>query len=246
MKYREILPPPDLRDYVECVWHGETANATESHPVRPDGCCDVTFSSHGGLVAVGSMPVQQVFSMPAGSVSWGIRFHPGMAPAFFGAPASELTGAVVEFAAVCGHRARRLASAIESAASPAAALFDFAREFRTDLSPVQKSIHALRRARGNLSLALAADQAGLSVRQFRRRCEEASGLAPRHLARILRFRHACEIAARQNRQNWAAIALDAGYFDQAHLIRDFREFTGATPVSLFSNHRAMGSGYHRE
>jgi AraC-like DNA-binding protein len=79
----------------------------------------------------------------------------------------------------------------------------------------------------------------MSERQFRRRCLEESGLAPKHLCRVLRFRRACELGERG--LPWGLIAAEAGYFDQAHLIRDFREFTGATPmgartnVSVFSN-----------
>ena len=71
--------------------------------------------------------------------------------------------------------------------------------------------------------------------QFRRRCLEESGLTPKHLCRVLRFRRACALA--HPAADWAEIAAGAGYFDQSHLIRDFREFTGRTPVSVFSNTR---------
>jgi AraC-like DNA-binding protein len=81
----------------------------------------------------------------------------------------------------------------------------------------------------------------LSLRQFRRRCLEESGLTPKRLCRVLRFRHACRIAGGVDRLNWSAIALEAEYFDQSHLIRDFHEFTGHTPMAVFSNTRAVGS-----
>jgi AraC-like DNA-binding protein len=73
----------------------------------------------------------------------------------------------------------------------------------------------------------------MSDRQFRRRCLDESGLAPTQLCRVLRFRRACALGRRG--LPWGLIAAEAGYFDQAHLIRDFREFTGVTPMSVFSN-----------
>ena len=51
--------------------------------------------------------------------------------------------------------------------------------------------------------------------------------------------------AKARGSGWAAIATDAGYFDQAHLIRDFHEFTGRAPVSVFSNTAAAGSTHNR-
>lgn len=75
----------------------------------------------------------------------------------------------------------------------------------------------------------------MSPRQFRRRCLEESGLTPKHLARVLRFRHAWRMAHSAAALNWSAIALDAGYCDQAHFIRDFREFTRETPMAVLSN-----------
>src|SRR5436190_2769351 len=104
-------------------------------------------------------------------------------------------------------------------------------------TPVQKAIEALADADGNTDLDNIAWQANLSPRQFRRRCLEESGLTPKRLCRVLRFRRVCRIAADLDRPNWSDIALDTGYFDQAHLIRDFHDFTGVAPMSVFSNTR---------
>ena len=77
--------------------------------------------------------------------------------------------------------------------------------------------------------------ANLSPRNFRRRCLHESGLGPKRLCRVLRFQHTCRLAGAARRPDWPAIALEAGYFDQAHLIRDFHEFTGLTPMAVFFN-----------
>ncbi len=60
-----------------------------------------------------------------------------------------------------------------------------------------------------------------------------TGLTPKKLCRVLRFRRACALGSLG--LPWSLVALDAGYFDQAHLIRDFREFAGTTPMSVSSN-----------
>src|SRR5204862_5422263 len=98
---------------------------------------------------------------------------------------------------------------------------------------VQRAIEAVTNSHGAVNLEWVARQAGMSPRQFRRRCLEESGLAPKQLCRVLRFRHACSLGERG--LPWGLIAAETGYFDQAHLIRDFREFTGNTPMSVFSN-----------
>jgi AraC-like DNA-binding protein len=98
---------------------------------------------------------------------------------------------------------------------------------------VQRAIEVVASSHGDVNLEWVARQAGMSERQFRRRCLEESGLAPKQLCRVLRFRRACALGERG--LPWGLIAAEAGYFDQAHLIRDFREFTGNTPVSVFSN-----------
>jgi AraC-like DNA-binding protein len=240
--YLETSPGPTLERAVECRWLLETTRSLE-HAVRPDGCLDIVYSRETGLRAVGAMTSERRLALPAGSRTIGVRFRPGMARPFLRIPPAELTEKTVALEDLWGPRARDLEGRLESELSVrtlAAALIA-----PPAPDPVKRAIEAIVEAHGEIDLDWVADQAGMSPRHFRRRCFEESGLGPKHLCRILRFRHACELA-KARESGWAGIAIDAGYFDQAHLIRDFREFTGRAPVSVFSNTAAAGSIHNRE
>ena len=184
------------------------------------------------------MTTEKRYDLPAGSQMVGIRFRPGMAGVFLQADPPALTDGVVALEDLWGRAARGLQDRISEARSPeqcAREMMAALRQPHHPFTPIQRAIEAMAAARGVVDLDEIANQANLSTRQFRRRCLEESGLTPKHLCRVLRFRHACELAGSSSRPAWPAIAAEAGYFDQAHLIRDFREFTGTTPVSVFSN-----------
>src|SRR4051812_11194254 len=86
MPYREILPAPRLRPYVECYWAREDSQPRPRHHVLPDGCADILFSTRAGepqsLSLVGLMTRPQIIDIPAGQSFFGVRFRPGMAAAF--------------------------------------------------------------------------------------------------------------------------------------------------------------------
>jgi AraC-like DNA-binding protein len=233
--YSEQAAGGPLARRVECAWVLETASAVPLHRVPPDGCVDIIYDREAGLRAVGVMTVEQRFDFPSGVEQIGVRFRPGMAGAFLGVSPAELTDRTVPLADLPARRGGELHRQLDDARSIRDAMRLLVASLpvpERDLSPVQRAIEALAVAKGNADLDELARQADLSPRQFRRRCLEESGLAPKHLARVLRFRHACAIARRGRTVNWADVALDAGYFDQSHFIRDFREFTGRTPSSL--------------
>ncbi|HEY6987374.1 MAG TPA: AraC family transcriptional regulator [Bryobacteraceae bacterium] len=94
---------------------------------------------------------------------------------------------------------------------------------------MQQAIGLLERTGGRLPFDALASQCGLSVRQFRRRCVEESGLSPKLLARILRFRHAWQRAEAETGEQ-AGLAAECGYSDQSHMIAEFRRFSGRTPA----------------
>jgi len=209
--------------------------AAPAYPVWPDGCMDLLYSPGVSLDLVGPMTTVQRFDLEAGERREGLRFRPGIAGRFFRIDAAELRDRAIPLEALIGPRARRLLARLDAAESI---------EERSSLlngpllgcaprpGPIQLAIAAMTRAHGAVDLDWVAGQARMSARQFRRRCLQESGLGPKHLARVLRFRRAWDLAARG--ESWLRVAVEAGYFDQAHLVRDFREFAGAAPVAVFS------------
>src|SRR5262247_432793 len=107
--YREILPAPRLRRYVECYWSREDLRGTPGHCVLPDGCVDIIYSTLGnepqGLTLVGLMTGSQIFDIRPGECFFGVRFRPGMAAAFM-QDAARLNDRVEALENVIGSTAR--------------------------------------------------------------------------------------------------------------------------------------------
>jgi AraC-like DNA-binding protein len=103
------------------------------------------------------------------------------------------------------------------------------------------SWHRLRRTGGRASIGEIATELGWSHRRLIARFREQIGLAPKTVARVLRFNRAVAALGESTSRGLAEIALDCGYFDQAHLNRDFRELAGTTP-SLFLRSRLDSGG----
>lgn len=242
--YREQRPADSLCRWVECGWFLQSDETVAAHRVPPDGCLDILYDRQQGLRAIGAMTVEQRFDFPAGAHQAGIRFQPGMAGTFLGVSAAELTDGSAPLEDLWPRRAGELQRRLDDARSIQEAMRILLASLPAPdaLTPTQRAIEALTIANGNADLDYAARQANLSPRQFRRRCLEESGLTPKRLCRVLRFRHACRMAGAGARLSWSDIALEAEYFDQAHLIRDFNQFTGQTPMAVFSNTRERRSG----
>ena len=247
--YREHAPPAALFSWLECGWSFEGGPALTAHFVPPDGCLDVIYQraihqTSGELRVIGAMTREQRCDLPPGARIAGVRFRPGMAAPFLGVSPAELTDGSVSLEDLSAGRAREVIGRMDDAESLEAAASVLLSSFRTPRyapDPVQKAIASITDAAGRVDLDTTASQANLSPRQFRRRCLEASGLTPKLLCRILRFRRAYLAALAVARPNWPAIAMDADYFDQAHLIQEFRAFTGRTPMAVFSNTRNAGA-----
>jgi AraC-like DNA-binding protein len=86
---------------------------------------------------------------------------------------------------------------------------------------------------GRVAVEDLAVEVGWSRRHLAAVTRRQLGLPPKTLARLLRFTRARQQADRAACEGWAAVAADCGYYDQAHLIRDFREFAGTTPAAGF-------------
>jgi AraC-like DNA-binding protein len=98
--------------------------------------------------------------------------------------------------------------------------------------PFDDALWGLLQSGGAITIDKMASDACLSLRQFERKCKERLGMPPKAFARIVRFSKAYRLREAYPHLTWTTIAYEAGYFDQMHLIRDFKEFAGVTPTLL--------------
>ena len=88
-------------------------------------------------------------------------------------------------------------------------------------------------SRMSLGVEQCADKINMSVRNFERRFLEQVGVPAKQYLKLLRFNEVMKIRLMKPGRNWTAIAHECGYFDQMHLIKDFKQFTGFTPTDYF-------------
>jgi AraC-like DNA-binding protein len=178
-----------------------------------------------------------------------VKLAPLAVRRLLGVPAPELAGRVVALDAVLGRPAEELTDRMALAPDwPARfALLDAALIDRLGRTPRTASdvAHAWRRlvaSHGGVSIAGLASELGWSRRHFGARFREHVGLAPKPAARVLRFRRAVALIERDDGTRLAEIAQDCGYYDQAHLNRDFRAFAGSSPSDHLGRRLPDGGG----
>lgn len=84
-----------------------------------------------------------------------------------------------------------------------------------------------------------ARQVGLSQRRFITIFKREIGITPKLFSRVRRFQRALVLIRRSDVPNWPALALECGYCDQSHMIRDLLAFSGFSPTEYFSRQRAF-------
>jgi AraC-like DNA-binding protein len=184
-----------------------------------------------------------------GASSWAcmeLRLTPLGAHQFLGWPMHELANRTVELVDLLP-RAGELATRLREAHSWAERLdlvdAFLARRLAESVPPspgVEWSWHRLRRTGGRAPISELATELGWSHRRLIARFREQIGLAPKTVARVLRFDRAVAALGSTTSRGLAEIAFDCGYFDQAHLNRDFRELAGTTPTVFLRSKRDSG------
>lgn len=97
---------------------------------------------------------------------------------------------------------------------------------------VNLAVVLIKQHAGNIKIAALAEKLNISQSQFEKRFRKLVGASPKKFASIVRIKHILNAAAAQE-NSLTVLGLDAGYFDQAHFIKDFKSFTGETPEQFF-------------
>jgi AraC-like DNA-binding protein len=109
---------------------------------------------------------------------------------------------------------------------------------KTNLLPIDKvanwmlNANPARFPQQGISLDKLAREACLSPKQFYNNFVERMGISPKTYARIVRFDNAMKLQNAQPHKDWLSIALDCGYYDYQHMVKDFKDFTRETPTEF--------------
>jgi AraC-like DNA-binding protein len=167
-----------------------------------------------------------------------INFTPLGARRFFGMPMSELTDRMIPLDGILGNEGTALRERLGNE-SEWQARFDLVEGFvrsrlARNVAPrteVDWAYRCLTESQGRAKIASIAQSVGWSRKHLAKCFAENVGLGPKMLARIIRFNAALKFAQGGDENGWADISAACGYADQAHLTREFREFSGQTPTA---------------
>lgn len=209
--------------------------------VRYEGV-DSTLPVHlRGAVVSGAHDRYSVRGMGGASSVLGVHFKPGGAAAFFGPALAEIANRTVLLESLWGPAACELRERLQAAG-------DAVRRFAIVEDALLARLHGPGSLAGVDRLvpwalqAFARDPSAARVdavqrasrcspQQFTRRFDAAVGMTPKRYARVLRFNALLPRLARVGPRDWAEVAVDGGYYDQSHLIHEFRRLSGVTPTA---------------
>jgi AraC-like DNA-binding protein len=264
MFFRIVPPAPALRPFVQhyllvhARYEGvDPALAIKPMPPAPQQC--LYFYPRGGMrtfhhkentfinlppsILVGPQVSRLDLHFPAEHLMVCAAFWPGGLHRLLGAPVAEMLDYSVESRALLGAAVAEVEARLAEARNYATLLavvetylLRMLRRLRPHTEQPLDRLLAVLLPSGRLGASLdqlAAD-ACLSPRQFERKFVERVGLSPKLFARIARFDQAFNLKERQPNLDWLAVAVQCGYYDYRHLVRDFREFAGVTPPQLLA------------
>jgi AraC-like DNA-binding protein len=179
----------------------------------------------------------------------GVRLRSTTVQQVLGVPAQALEGTMVDLDLLLGARAERIRIRLAEAPTTAARMEILEQELidpallRENGEP--EPVRALCRALWfgtESSVGRLAEAFGFTHRKVIALFDQHVGLKPKTWHRIARLRRVMETAVR-SKQSWARVAVQSGYFDQAHMIHEFRRLTGLTPAGYLARRTSVGDGF---
>jgi AraC-like DNA-binding protein len=205
--------------------------------------------SHGGPAVLRGEPAHVIgpVTRPARmhladrAAFFGVIFHPGGAEHFLRTPIHELTDQFLALDDLWGTAGRALQARVLEAATMTQRVRLVEDELRRRLAATRhpdRTVSTLAghvaRQGGLTTVARLSAASGFTRQHLARTFRRAMGVSPKLYCRLVRFQHAMIHALGPPPHDWAAAAARLGYYDQAHLIAEFKEFTGLTPATFAS------------
>ena len=258
MRYSVHKPTPLLSDFVDNLWSLSDAPPHAREQIVPSGTIELVINLQedefriyrSDVIGEGCRRfrgaiVSGCYAAPFGidtrehAAVIGVHFRPGGAAGLLGIPPGEIADAHVGLEDLWGYRATELRERL--CAAP-----DQRERFQILEDALLARLRLARYGRSAVKAALAkfdqprievgevAKGVGLSRRRFIEIFTEDVGMTPKRYARVRRFQRALSRTMQSRSPAWAELALECGYFDQAHLCRDWLELSGLSPTEFLA------------
>lgn len=260
MDYKTYEPHIDLKSLVSCFWTLEVPKQSEPQKQRivPDGCIEMAFilgddikryTSENEFILqpramVLGQTIEPFYIKPTGYVkTFAIRFYPYGFANFVTVPISNLVNKETPIDQLFGaENADDLEQKIVKSENTEHRIsiieeFLLARlnDEKTINRIVKSTVDSLLSTNGSASIHSILKDDLSKRRQLERNFKKQIGVSPKQLAKVIRLQTALKMLLGPKSENLTDIAYESEYFDQAHFIKDFREFTGINPKEFLTN-----------
>ncbi|AWH84315.1 hypothetical protein HYN59_03930 [Flavobacterium album] len=256
ISYREIQPSPELQSYVDCYWMQTfTETAGELSPIQrclpfgtveliahlDDNRCEVLFDGIWHklpqVFLAGLYRDTVLWRSPGDSRKFGIRLKPEALYSLFKMPASALYNDYTSIDNIGLRQAVSFTDTLIGLATPDQIVARVEAYLKEQLLKNQResnyfieAANLMRKAKGGISVEEVSSRLAVSPRQLQRVFRDQVGTSPKTFGRIIRFSNAFkEMQNLEEAGGWAGLSYLLGYSDQAHFIREFKEFSGVIP-----------------
>jgi AraC-like DNA-binding protein len=262
MKILFTRPHPLLSGYIDRYWSWESEKPCYMPQVSPGSGMDFYFHYRQPFIIddYGTLPASHlIYSdnrsrkiLPAGQIGFvAVRFRSGMFGNFTRIPVYELADSFVDAGILWKLKGTQIAEQMTAALSFKERVrlleifllqqLDIYKKADSLWKEVTKSLFYHHDAG---RLAQLAKKMNITPRHFRRAFREANGMTPKHFQQLSRFRAVLKQLLIDRNTNYLPVALDKGYFDQTHFIKEFKTFMGETPTSFLTTNNFKSHFYY--
>ena len=260
MNYQTFQPSSDLEPLISCYWTLEIPAQpdTQKQRIIPDGTIEMAFILGDNIkryttednyiiqprAMVLGQTIEPFYIQPTGYVNtFAIRFYPYGFANFVSIPIKNLANKETPIDLLFGEKVaneleRKIIEAINSSERIEIIenfLLDKLNEEITINNIVKTTVDALLATNGSTSISTILKEDVSKRRQLERNFIKQIGVSPKQLGKVIRLQTALKMLLNQKTKNLTDIAYESEYFDQAHFIKDFKEFTGINPKEFLGN-----------
>lgn len=265
MNYLQYEVPEPLAHFIKCFWSLEApaSAVAEKQRIVPDGCMEMIFH-YGDLYEQffedGNSIIQPrcfVFGQitsPLEIAPTGVtgiiaaRFHPNGFLPFSSYPIQQMENKAIALTELFKEDAISIEKTVLAALTNEDRIQLISSFLIHQLESVevrdrisQLSVEVLLQSNGQLNVYELAEQLKINRRQLERKFSSAIGLSPKQLSKMIRLQNTLKMMSQQQFTSLTSLAYENGYYDQAHFIKDFKEFTGVSPKEFYADNLKMSA-----